>query len=195
MAGEPPTGYAAEKIFNHIQREAVMNRLVAVLIIIVALTAAAGILLWSGIYNVAATDPHWKLTGSVLRFARERSIAYHSQGIEAPLSTDEGQIAHGFEHYQETCRLCHGAPGRSSEEFAGGLYPSPPYLPSGDVQKDTTRPELFWIVKNGIKMTGMPAFGKHHEDRDLWNIVAFVQKIPDITPEAYGDLVQKHGHE
>jgi mono/diheme cytochrome c family protein len=171
--------------------EAEMNRWLPLLIFVVVVLAGSAILLWSGIYNVAATDPHWKLTRWVLGFARERSIAYHSQGIEAPLSTDAEQIAEGFDQYQAACRLCHGAPGRSSAEFAAGLYPSPPYLPKGEVQKELTRPELFWIVKYGIKMSGMPAFGKHQDDRQIWNIVAFVQKVPGMTADAYGELIQK----
>lgn len=172
-----------------------MNRIMAVAVVFAALIAAAGIVLWAGLYNVAATEPHWGATKAVLNFARDRSIAHHSRGVEAPISAGANQIARGFEHYQSTCHLCHAAPGRSSEEFVAGLYPLPPYLPSGEVQKARTGPQLFWIVKNGIKMTGMPAFGNHHEDRDLWDIVAFVQKVSDLTPEAYEDLMQKHAHE
>lgn len=89
---------------------------------------------------------------------------------------------------------CHGAPGRSSEGFASGLNPSPPYLPTGEVQKELTHPELFWVVKNGIKMTGMPAFGGHHDDRALWAIAAFVRKLAEVTPEAYAQMVEKRSH-
>jgi mono/diheme cytochrome c family protein len=171
-----------------------MNRIIAGVVVLAALIAAAGIVLWAGLYNVAATEPHWGVTRAVLKFARDRSIDYHSRGIDAPISAEPNQIALGFDHFHTTCLLCHGAPGRSSEEFVAGLYPLPPYLPSGEVQKARTAPQLFWIVKYGIKMSGMPAFGIQHEDRDLWDIVAFVQKVPDLTPEAYEGLIQKHAH-
>jgi hypothetical protein len=83
------------------------------------------------------------------------------------------------------CRLCHGAPGFTENEFAKGLYPRPPNLASGSVQQETGDAQLFWIIKNGLKMTGMPAFGPTHTNEELWDIAGLVKIIPGIKPEEY----------
>jgi hypothetical protein len=100
-----------------------MKVLTTLLAAAAAVLAGAWLLLGSGLYNVAATEPHWAVTRAVLNFARNRSIDYHSRGIEAPLSTGPEQIADGFGHYHATCRICHGAPGRSSDELELNLAP------------------------------------------------------------------------
>ena len=90
-----------------------------------------------------------------------------------------------FAHFHETCRLCHGAPGYDRAEFAEGLYPSPPQLDSDGIRTEVTNAELFWIIQNGLKMTGMPAFGNTHTDRQIWSIAAFVRQLPKLDPAAY----------
>jgi hypothetical protein len=149
------------------------------------LLIAGGIaFIYSGIYNVAATEPHWSVTSWVLEEARERSVAFHSKGMEPPALNDPKLLEKRLVHFHEMCRLCHGAPGYSRLEFAHGLNPNAPDLASPHVQ-EMGRQELFWIAKHGIKMTGMPAFGPTHKDDQLWGIVGFINRLPNMKPDEY----------
>jgi mono/diheme cytochrome c family protein len=160
-----------------------------IIIVVGILLGGGAIFIWSGVYDVAATVPHWTLTKLLLEGIREQSVAYHSKGIQPPSLEDPQMISSGFEHFHTTCRLCHGAPGTRSLEFASGMNPSPPDLKSIEVQEESDG-ELYWIVKNGIKMTGMPAFGPTHNEKQLWEIVAFLRQLPDLTPGDYRSMVQ-----
>ena len=151
---------------------------VGVLVVLGCLIVGGGALVVSGGYNVAADVPHWKVTLLLLEAVKDRSIAVHSKGITVPPLDEESLIQAGFPHFHGTCRLCHGGPGYPREEFAEGLYPEPPYLSSPDLQRELGDRELYWIVKNGLKMTGMPAFGKTHSEDQLWGIVAFLRRLP-----------------
>lgn len=111
------------------------------------------------------------------------SVRRHAQGIEVPSLSDPSLVRTGFGHYRETCETCHGAPGVEPAEMGIGLTPLPPKLTVQGHQWDAA--ELFWIVKHGIKMTGMPAWGPTHRDEELWAIVAFLQRLPTLSPEDY----------
>ena len=132
--------------------------------------------IYTGAYDVAATAPHWPVTHWVMETARIRSIKAHAAGIQGPPGFDDpANIPMGVEHFAAHCAVCHGAPGVPRGDIAQGLYPQPP-----DLAK--TAPlyspgELFWIVKNGIKMTGMPAWADH-SDAELWTTVAFIKSCP-----------------
>ncbi len=92
----------------------------------------------------------------------------------------------GVEHFAAHCAVCHGAPGVPRGDIAQGLYPRPPDL--AKTVKFYSDGELFWIIKNGIKMTGMPAWSDH-SDTELWATVAFIKKLPDISEQDYARLV------
>jgi hypothetical protein len=156
---------------------------------------AVGALLfaWSGIYNIAATDPHWNLTLAFIGMLRDRSIEARSEDIRTPNLEDPEFENAAFSHYHGMCRLCHGAPGYEAEEFAKGLYPAPPSMISGHIQPARSETETYWIVKHGIKMTGMPAFGPTHDDEELWGLTALVNKIPRTTAEEYRRQVETAG--
>jgi mono/diheme cytochrome c family protein len=115
------------------------------------------------------------------------------QRIAPPPLQGNELVDRGFPHFQATCRLCHGAPGVRPLEFTEGLYPRPPLFPSKDVQQDLSDAQLYWIVKHGLKMTGMPSFGVTHSDEDIWAIVAFVRRLPTLSPQEYQAMVQKAG--
>ncbi len=173
-----------------------MKIFVALIIILVLLIAAMVTFLLSGRYNVAATVPHWRVTHWVLGKVRDQSIAAHSKGITVHSFDSPRLVDSGFKEYHEMCRLCHGAPGYSRTDIAKGLYPAPPDLASEDVLKKLNDAELYWIIENGIKMTGMPAFGPTHNENELWAIVAFVRGLPDLKPEQYNAMVKSaHIHD
>src|SRR5262249_57196200 len=86
------------------------------------------------------------------------------------------------------CIYCKGAPEKDPVDMARGLTPEPPFLP--DTIEFWSTAEVFWIIKNGVKMTGMPSFGASHKDDEIWKLVAFVQKLPKMKPEEYDQMTQ-----
>jgi mono/diheme cytochrome c family protein len=147
--------------------------------------------IYSGMYDVSALRSEPAPVYWILQKTRERSVLYHSSGIQAPAGVSSLKPTEGLGHYQEMCKGCHGAPGVEPSEIAMGLNPGPPDLKeaAGELQPSV----LFWIVKNGIKMTGMPAFAPTHNDESIWKIVAFLQHLPKISEEEYGAMVKKMG--
>ena len=161
-----------------------MKSFLALLLIIGLLMIAVAAFVWLGRYNVAASVPHWKITHWFLGKVRDRSISAHSKGIIVPSLKDPKLLDIGFKNYHAMCRVCHGTPGSSPNEIAQGLNPSPPDLPSKSIEMRNDA-ELYWVIKNGIKMTGMPAFGPTHSEDELWGIVTFLRRLPKLKPEEY----------
>ncbi len=154
------------------------------IILIIILLMGGGLYLYLGYYDISAVRPHFKITLEVLDEVRERSIAFHSKDVKQPFVIDQAMLLQtGRKRLLESCRFCHGAPGFQREPFADGLYPNPPYLGSKDVQSMNDK-EIFWVAKNGIKMTGMPAFAKRLTDEDLWGIVKAIRALPASNAEA-----------
>ena len=89
------------------------------------------------------------------------------------------------------CVDCHLAPGMDSSEIRQGLLPKPPKLQ--EVVDEWKPAELFWIIKNGVKMTGMPAWGPTHSDAKIWAIVAFLEKLPHMTAAQYQEMNEQAG--
>ena len=154
-----------------------------ILVEIVVAVAAFFIVVYSGAYNVAATNPHYESTEWVLSTTMDHSVRRHAAGIVVGETYKSPDLAVGHEHYSEMCMTCHGAPGVPRSEIGVGLNPSVPNL-SGAAD-DWTPSEVYWIVKNGIKMSGMPAFGPTHDEEKLWNITAFVMRLPGISAEQF----------
>src|SRR5262249_31583809 len=100
---------------------------------------------------------------------------------------DASRISKGAGEYADICSGCHLAPGMKRTEVSQGLYPRAPELRRGS---DLKPAEQFWIIKHGVKMTGMPAWGVRHDDELMWEVVAFVRKLPEMTPEQYETMVK-----
>jgi mono/diheme cytochrome c family protein len=155
---------------------------------LLAVVTGAALAVYFGAYNFAADVPHTQPIYWLLETARERSIEVRSEGIAVPDDlSDPKRIQLGAGQYAEMCAGCHLAPGMKRTEIARGLYPRAPELRR---VTDLGPAEAFWVVKHGIKMTGMPAWGVTHDDEMLWDVVAFLQKLPDLTPEQYRALVE-----
>lgn len=159
---------------------------------ILALAGVSAVFIYSGSFNVAADQPHWAVTSQVIQKMRDRAIARGARDISVPSSlADAKLIATGAGEYAEMCVDCHLAPGMKDTETRAGLYPQPPNLP---VQNPYYKPaEQFWIIKHGLKMTGMPAWGLTHDDETIWSVVAFLQKLPGLSPAEYHELVEAAG--
>jgi len=151
--------------------------------------ALAGIaIIETGAYDVAATKPHNAMTASILSSMMDNSVRRHASDIELSPAFSDPDLREGFEHYQEMCVGCHGAPGVERSEIGEGLNPPAPDL--GEAVADLSPQEVFWILKNGVKMTGMPAFGPTHDDGKLWDITAFVERLPAMTPDQYRTMME-----
>jgi mono/diheme cytochrome c family protein len=144
----------------------------------------------SGVYNIGADDHHTKIVLALIEQLRERSIAARSNSIDAHYVEDPVRIAAGARHYAALCVGCHLAPGVTQSDIRPGLYPHPPNLAQEELQQAQ---RAFWIIKHGIKMSAMPAWGKTLNDADIWDMVAFIRKMPDMSAETYQLLAQEHG--
>src|SRR5215472_8791124 len=164
-------------------------RTVIASLLIAALLAVlgAGAVIYAGMYDVAATAPHWRVTAWLLETARTRSIKAQAAGVAVPPGLDDpAKLLIGVGHYATHCAVCHGAPGVPRGDVAQGLYPPPPDL--AKTPPLYTPAELFWIVKHGMKMTGMPAWSNHSDD-ELWATVGFLQKLPAMNEQDYAKLL------
>ena len=162
---------------------------VAWVVIGVAFAVSVAVLVYLGVFNVAADDPHSAAVFVALELARDRSIAMRVRDLQVPALDDPALVAEGAEHYGAMCAGCHLAPDARQSEIRDGLYPQPPDLTQ---RADVSPAEQFWVVKHGIKMSAMPAWGKSHDDRSIWGIVAFLRRLPDLSPEQYRAMVDAH---
>ena len=154
-----------------------------VLIFLIVIAAFGGIFIYAGIYNIGADDPHSRVVYNLLGKLREQSIASYSRGIQVPANlNDPKRIAAGAGLYTEMCTGCHLGPGLEKSEMSQGLYPPAPELAK---VRDRTPEQQFWIIKHGVKLTAMPAWGKTHDDKLIWDMVAFIRQLPKMTPEQY----------
>ena len=146
------------------------------------------ITMYSGVYNVAASSPHTAIGRWVLHTTMEHSVEAHAEDVKAPAQLTRAMVEKGAHHFKDDCVGCHGAPGVEPHEMAKGMRPEPPELK--EAAEEMSPEEIFWVVKHGIKMTGMPAWGKVDDDEELWNTVAFVKHIPEISAEQYREMTK-----
>jgi len=159
---------------------------------LVVLAAVAGLVtLYSGVIDVGASNPHSTPVRWLLHTAMQRSVAFHAGDIKVPQLDKPQMVMMGFRHYREMCVGCHLAPGMRNSEIRQGLMPRPPVLQKA--VPHLTPAELFWVVKHGVKMTGMPAWGATHSDDKIWAIVAFLEQLPKMTPAGYQQMDRKAG--
>ena len=172
-----------------------MNRKVKIGFFIAATLAGglggAAVFIESGLYNIGADDHHTKVVLALIEQLRDRSIGARARTIDLRYVEDPEKLAAGAQRYAALCVGCHLAPGVTKSEIRPGLYPHPPNLAQEDLH-DGRR--AFWIVKHGIKMSAMPSWGKTLDDEAIWDVVSFVRKMPDMTPETYQHLSQGQPH-
>lgn len=153
---------------------------------------------YSGLYPIGADTPHTKPVYWALETLRERSIARAARNIAVPPLDEPGMLLAGGADYNEMCAGCHLKPGKTASDLSTGLYPAPPNLAKpgdGHAHERTdgaaAARRQFWIIKHGIKASGMPAWGPTHDDRRIWAMVAFLQRLPGLTPAQYQILTAR----
>lgn len=165
-------------------------RTLAILAAIAAalVSAAAVAVLYFGVYNISATEQHTSVVYRLMDYAMRRSIAARTQDLAVPDLAQPARIAAGAAHYRAHCVQCHGAPGVAPEPFARGLMPAPANL-VGTAREWQAR-DMFWVIKHGVKMTGMPSWTGRLADEEIWDLVAFVQASVTMTPRQYAEATR-----
>lgn len=158
---------------------------IAILAVIVVAGGVITVVL--GIVPIAASSPHWPITKWFLEFSMERSVATHSIKIATPDLDDAALVIKGAGHFATGCVQCHGSPARGPSPIAESLMPQPPKL--SDTVSEWKPRELFYIVKHGVKLTGMPGWPAQNRDDEVWAVVAFLKTLPGMSRAEYHNLV------
>jgi mono/diheme cytochrome c family protein len=164
------------------------EKIVKTVLFTLGISAVVGVLaalavIYSGVFNVAATVVDAPLLRQVLVAAREASIERHARAIQAPALDRPQQVDDGFRIYREKCIVCHTPVGRNPSPVAKGLNPQAPGF--GEDADHMSAAQLFWAAKNGIRFTGMPAWGMSLNDQELWDVVAFIMTLPAMSAADY----------
>lgn len=167
--------------------------LLALALVGIALAGGGFLLAWSGLYNVAASRSHWEITRQFLEFGLRNSIATHSLGITVPPLDSPDLVRLGAGHFATGCAVCHGAPGEPPDPVFRRMLPAPP--PLAEAAQHWDMAELFWIVRNGLKYTGMPSWVAPRRDDEVWAVVAFLRRLPGLDAASYRQLANlQDGH-
>lgn len=171
-----------------------MNQTMKIVLATVAvgalLAALAGLgVIYSGVFNVAATVEDAPLLRWVLVATREASIRRHAHGIQPPAPSGAKQVENGYRIFREECAMCHTPPGRPATMMAEGLNPQAPAL--AELVEDMSDAELFWVTRNGIRFTGMPAWRPTRSDQEIWDVVVFMRMSPNMKAADY-DTLDRH---
>lgn len=150
----------------------------------------AGLAVYLGVYDVSATRQHTTVVYQLLQVALHRAVKLRAADIEAPALDDPERASRGFGLFRTHCAQCHGAPGIAPEPFALGLRPEPPPLVAS--VRESSAAEIYWVIRQGIKMTGMPAWQYRMSDEEIWDIVAFMNVLPTLSPLDYERWSRQH---
>lgn len=171
-----------------------MKVVVALIVLLGLAIAGALTVMLLGLPDVAATTPHHPVVRWALDETMEASVRRRALDVAVPDDLDDpARIRAGARGYDAMCATCHAAPGVDADALAKGLLPDPPEL--AREAEAWSAAELFWITKHGVRMTGMPAFGPTHDDDALWDVVAFLRELPDLTEARYRALLERRADE
>jgi mono/diheme cytochrome c family protein len=135
------------------------------------------------LYDVSATDPHLRPTNWLIEVTVRRAVARRAQAIRVPPLGAPAQVGRGLALFRAHCVACHGAPGVAPQPIALGLMPLP--APLAQTGREWPPAEIFWVVKEGLKMTGMPAWAFRLTDEEIWAVVALLRELPRLSPSEY----------
>lgn len=160
------------------------------------LLALAGVLafLFSGVYNVATGPGHTRVVYWALERGMHASVRNHAAAVEVPATFDETSLRKGARCFHLNCVQCHGAPGQAPAAFAGGLLPAAKSLVH--TARDLPVQQVYWIMRNGIRLTAMPAWEFRLDDHELWAVAAFVSReLPQLTAQQYRERIADASNE
>ncbi len=161
-------------------------------LLIAVLVIAASLYFVLGRYDVSATKPHPEIVNMVFHGIAERSIKRNSASLTVPYNVnDKDMYLKGFKEYEHMCVQCHGAPGVEASPTGKGLFPPPPKFPEEKLYEYSLK-NIFWVTKNGVQMTGMPAYGPTHEDETIWAVAIFLDRSRNMSEAEYKKLRDKY---
>jgi mono/diheme cytochrome c family protein len=161
-----------------------MKRGTLVLILLMAVVLAVGFVAYSLLHNgVSAKATPTALEVMMARKARHMALPSTARALTNPVAPSEENLRDARLHFADHCAICHGNDGSCDTMMGSGLYPKPPDLRLAETQK-LSDGELFWIIENGVRFTGMPAFStRHSSPEDSWKLVLFIRHLPQLTAE------------
>lgn len=167
------------------------SRIIAatLVVLLVAVSLGAAVFVWSGIYNIAGSSQHTQPVYSLLEKTMQQSVRLRASDIVPPPLDAPGMFERGALCYRERCEQCHGGPGVKQSDIALGMQPLPGPLINAPIRWKSR--ELYWITRNGITMSGMPAWRFRLADDDLWALVAFMERMPSLAPEQYREIMTR----
>jgi mono/diheme cytochrome c family protein len=160
-------------------------KILLTILVCIATAALGGVaFIYSGIYDVSAQEPDSAILRWALHTVSDRSVAARLGGIVVPDGLDAPTaIQAGGRLWAQNCQVCHGGAGIKPTLIAQGLNPAPPNLFRAG--RKPRMNEMFRFIQHGVKMTGMPGFGRTLSDAQIWSLAAFLRTAPGITPEDY----------
>jgi mono/diheme cytochrome c family protein len=171
-------------------KKSIVVVLTVVIVLVIEGAVLMGIMWWGG-YNISTYNHDNSIANWFFDTGMTRDVQSRAKGITIPDLTHPRKVQEGFKHYDDMCVTCHGAPGVEPGEMAKGLWPTAPNLIK--TVPTWTPAQLFWITRNGIKFSAMPAWGPTHNDEELWAIVAFLEKLPQLSPAEYAAMKHNPG--
>lgn len=148
---------------------------------------AAGAFVLLGGFDISARDPHSAPVARLMHTTMRNDVRRRALDVAEPPGFTASQLTGGIRLYASHCLACHGAPGIGRARWASALVPTPPYLL--DASGRWRRRELFVIIRDGVKMTAMPAWGEVRREGDIWSLVAAIDAMPKMTPARFTRLL------
>lgn len=150
--------------------------------------AAALALVYGGLYDVSASRQHTQPVYSLLETAMRQSVRLRARDVQVPALDAPALVARGAGCFRDKCVQCHGAPGVAQGDIGKSMQPLPG--PLVDARQRWLPRELYWVTRHGIKMSGMPAWEFRLADADLWALVAFMNRLPELSPQDFAAMTQ-----
>ena len=168
-----------------------MRRLIETVVVVLALAGVVGV--GTFVYFVSTGLNAKPQPGAMETFVAQRVrnavIGMRSRNMTSPVAATAETIAAGRAHFADHCASCHGNDGGGNTEMGRGLYPKAPDMRLSQTQ-DLSDGQLFYIIENGVRLTGMPAWGNGTEagEADSWHLVHFIRHLPQLTPEELEEM-------
>lgn len=168
-----------------------MRPVLKALLVFLGLAAAMGAIGLVYLMNsgVSAKDQPGRIEEFLARRVRNMAIARRAKSLTNPVEYSGEAIADGRAHFADHCAVCHGNDGSGNVDVGRGLWPKAPDMRLAQTQ-NLSDGELFWIIENGIRFTGMPAWstGTKEGETASWHLVHFIRRLPKLTPEELEEM-------